>query len=175
MFQKILVPLDGSPTSDHGLRLALALANDQKEKARLILLHVVDDFSMLVEMSAVANYHEMLEGLRRYGQELLTQAKNTAQALGMEAEVVSREVTQQSIADVILEEARATACDLIVMGTHGRRGVRRLTMGSDAEQVVRSSPMPVMLVRHDDAKSASFLSKLQTEAGAYAKSSIPIQ
>jgi hypothetical protein len=48
-------------------------------------------------------------------------------------------------------------------------------MGSDAEQVVRNSPVPVMLVRHEDAKSASFLSKLQTEAGAYAKSSIPLQ
>ena len=41
MYQKILVPLDGSPTSDHGLRVALELANDQKEKARLVLLHVV--------------------------------------------------------------------------------------------------------------------------------------
>ncbi len=175
MYQKILVPLDGSPTSDHGLRVALELANDQKEKARLVLLHVVDDFSMLVEMSAVANYQQMLDGLRRYGQELLTQAKNTAQALGIDADVVSREVTQQSIADVILEEARSVSCDLIVMGTHGRRGVRRMTMGSDAEQVVRSSLVPVLLVRHEDAKSASFLSKLQSEAGAYAKSGIPIQ
>ena len=59
MYQKILVPLDGSPTSDHGLRVALELANDQKEKARLVLLHVVDDFSMLVEMSAVANYQQL--------------------------------------------------------------------------------------------------------------------
>lgn len=175
MYQKILVPLDGSPTAEHGLRLAIDLAADQKEKARLTLLHVVDDFSMLVEMSAVLNYQEMLKGLRRYGEELLSRAKAVAQAQGVEADTIIREVTQARIADVILEEVKSASCDLIVMGTHGRRGVSRITMGSDAEQVVRMSPVPVLLVRHEDAKSADVLTKIQRTAGEFARSGAPIQ
>jgi nucleotide-binding universal stress UspA family protein len=50
-------------------------------------------------------------------------------------------------ADAIVRQARKWKADVIVLGTHGRRGVRRMLMGSDAEQVVRSSPVPVMLVR----------------------------
>jgi nucleotide-binding universal stress UspA family protein len=51
------------------------------------------------------------------------------------------------VADAIVEEARRSRCDLIVIGTHGRRGVSRAMLGSDAENVVRSSPVPVLLVR----------------------------
>lgn len=175
MYQKILVPLDGSATAEHGLRIAIDLAADQKEKARLTLLHVVDDFSMLVEMSAVMNYQEMLKGLRRYGEELLAQAKVVAMAHGIEAETMMREVNQSRIADVILEEVQSAACDLIVMGTHGRRGVSRITMGSDAEQVVRMSPVPVLLVRHEDAMSVDVLAKLQRKTGEFARAAAPMQ
>jgi len=55
------------------------------------------------------------------------------------------------VAETILDEARLSNCDLIVMGTHGRRGLSRLTLGSDAELVVRSSHLPVLLVRDPDA------------------------
>ena len=50
-------------------------------------------------------------------------------------------------ADLIVRQAKKWHADLIVIGTHGRRGVRRIVMGSDAEQIVRTSPVPVMLVR----------------------------
>jgi nucleotide-binding universal stress UspA family protein len=50
-------------------------------------------------------------------------------------------------ADLILEDAKKWSADLIVMGTHGRRGVRRLVLGSDAEQILRLSPVPVLMVR----------------------------
>jgi nucleotide-binding universal stress UspA family protein len=54
------------------------------------------------------------------------------------------------VADAILEQVRLSDCKLIVMGTHGRRGMRRLAMGSDAELVLRASPVPVLLVRRED-------------------------
>ncbi|NDZ18444.1 hypothetical protein C7T35_07685 [Variovorax sp. WS11] len=60
-----------------------------------------------------------------------------------------REVTQGRIANVVVDEARSSGCDLIVMGTHGRRGFSRLALGSDADLVVRQSPVPVLLVRDD--------------------------
>ena len=67
-----------------------------------------------------------------------------------ETESVVHESTGGSVADAIVSEAARLDCDLIVLGTHGRRGLRRLTLGSDAELVVRHSPVPVMLVRSDE-------------------------
>lgn len=55
------------------------------------------------------------------------------------------------MADAILDEAKAAECDLILMGTHGRRGFSHMVMGSDAERVVREARIPVLLVRHPDA------------------------
>jgi nucleotide-binding universal stress UspA family protein len=60
---------------------------------------------------------------------------------------VAREIVGGPAADVIVREAKKQRADLIVLGTHGRRGMRRLVLGSDAEQVVRMSPVPVLLVR----------------------------
>jgi len=60
------------------------------------------------------------------------------------------ETAGYGVADVILKQAKKTRADLIVMGTHGRRGVARLVMGSDAEGVVRGAPVPVLLVRSAD-------------------------
>ncbi len=175
MYQRILVPIDGSPNAAHGLQLALDLARDQRQQPRLTLLHVVDDLSMLLEMSTVAHYRELLEGLRRYGQALLDKSKALASSLGIEAEAVLREVSQGRIADVILEEARHACCDLVVMGTHGRRGGSRIAIGSDAEQVVRTSPVPVLLARHEEPLQASFLSGFQRQAHAYSKAAVPMQ
>ena len=159
MYRRILVPLDGSATSERGLREAIALACGLQEKPRLVLLHVVGDFSTLVEMSAVASYQELLEGLRRFGRDVLAKAKAAAAAAGLEADSTLREVAQGRVADVIVSEARSASCDLIVMGSHGRRGFSRVAIGSDAEQVVRASPVPVLLVRREEAQAPASLPK----------------
>jgi nucleotide-binding universal stress UspA family protein len=70
-----------------------------------------------------------------------------AEAAGVHTETLLREVTGKRVAEVIVEQCGQHACDLLVMGTHGRRGLGRLTMGSDAEEVVRTSTVPVLLVR----------------------------
>lgn len=151
MYQRILVPVDGSPTAERGLREAIGLASGQN--SRLLFLHVVDDYTMLIEMSSAAGYEEMIRGLRQYGLEVLSKAKRAAEAASVHCETLLREVTGKRIADVIIEQAHQHSCDLIVMGTHGRKGFSRLTLGSAAEGVVRSSPVPVLLVRLEDAKS----------------------
>ena len=147
MYQRILVPVDGSPTSECGVREAIKLAAGQN--ATLFFLHVVDDFRMLVEMTSIRNYDEMLKALRHYGLEVLAKARHAAEAAGIHRESLLREVTNQRVADVIADQAKLHGCDLIVMGTHGRRGFNRIAMGSDAEQVVRTSPVPVLLVRQE--------------------------
>ena len=147
MYRRILVALDGSPTAECGLREAIKLAAGQQ--ATLFFLHVVDDFRMLVEMTTVGNYDEMLRGLRHYGLDVLAKARQAAEAAGIHHESLLREITSQRVADVIADQAKVHGCDLIVMGTHGRRGFNRIAMGSEAEQVARTSPVPVLLVRHE--------------------------
>jgi nucleotide-binding universal stress UspA family protein len=149
MYQHILAPIDGSATAERGLREAVRLAAEQRGKLRL--LHVIDDFPMLVEMSAVSSFEASLQKMREYGEKTLDNARKAAAEAGVQADVVLREVTQGRIADVVVDEAKSAGCDLIVMGTHGRRGFSRLALGSDADLVVRSSPMPVLLVRQEPA------------------------
>jgi nucleotide-binding universal stress UspA family protein len=151
MYQRILVPVDGSPTAERGLREAIGLATGQN--TRLLFLHVVDDYTMLIEMSSAAGYDEMIRGLRQYGLEVLAKAKQAAEAASVHCETLLREVTGKRISDVIVDQSHQHGCDLIVMGTHGRRGFSRLTLGSAAEGVVRTSTVPVLLVRLEEPKS----------------------
>src|SRR3954469_20859176 len=101
MYQHILVPLDGSATAQRGLREALRLASEQKSKVRL--LHVIDDFPMLAEMSATPNFEASMRKVREYGEDVLSKAKAAAAALDVQAETVVREVTQGRIADVVVD------------------------------------------------------------------------
>lgn len=152
MYNKILVPLDGSATARRGLREAIGLA--QVHGARLLLLHVVDDYPLLIEASAsAAAFDQVRDAMRRQGEAVLAEALTTAEAAGVEAEKLLREVTAYRVAQAIVEESRRAACDLIVMGTHGRRGISRLMLGSDAEAVLKSSSVPVLLVRDEEANA----------------------
>ena len=152
MYRKILVPVDGSATAEAGLREAIRLA--AALKARLCVLNVVIELPMLVELSSAMNSQDVHAGLQQYGHDLLAKAERAAKEGGAEVEGVMHEAGSGSVADAIVSEAARLGCDLVVMGTHGRRGLRRLTLGSDAELVVRHSPAPVMLVRSDEAPAA---------------------
>ncbi|MET3373514.1 nucleotide-binding universal stress UspA family protein [Variovorax boronicumulans] len=145
VYKHILVPLDGSPTADRGLLEAIRLASELKSELRL--LHVINDFPMLMEMSTISSFEAGLQKMRDYGKSVLSKAQAQATTAGVQAQTVLREVTQGRVADVVTEEAAKPACDLVVMGTHGRRGLSRLALGSDADRVARSSPVPVLLVR----------------------------
>ena len=145
MYHRILVPLDGSPTADAGLRHAIDLAS--AVKAKLVLLHVMDDFALMVEMSSVTSYETMRDALRKYGQHALDRAQQAAADAGVMCETFVREVAQARISEIINDETVKHRCDLVVMGTHGRRGFSRLTMGSNAEAVMRTSTVPSLLVR----------------------------
>jgi nucleotide-binding universal stress UspA family protein len=145
MYKLILVPLDGSKAAERGLHEAIGLA--ASVGARLSLLHVIDAYPMYSEFSSAAAFQESMQLLRRHGEELLAQAALQAQESGVQMTHQLREALGERAAHVIVEEATSQGCELIVMGTHGRRGLSRLLMGSDAELVLRSSPVPVLLVR----------------------------
>lgn len=144
MYQSILVPLDGSEPSLGGLRHAIDIAREAK--ATLHLVHVIDSFPMMFELSSQGGIESMSQSLRRWAEGMLETGRRQAAEQGVKAEVILRELTQGRVADVIIEVAKDASCDLIVLGTHGRRGLRRLMLGSDAEAVARTSTVPVLLV-----------------------------
>ena len=145
MYERILVPVDGSETSKRGLKEAIRLAKEQG--AGLKCLHVIDEHFLAHDYLGFAYMPDLFESLRKNGETILEEASEEAEKGGVSAESVLRESGGIRVSERILDEANAWAADLIVMGTHGRRGISHLALGSDAELVVRGSTVPVLLVR----------------------------
>jgi len=145
MYSRILVPIDGSKTAARGLREAIRLAKDQN--AALRVMHVVDKMAIIGVTEVGMNPRPVLAKLARSGRAVLDAARRNAKKLGVEVDTVLHEPVTKRVADEVLREAKRWNADLIVMGTHGRRGVQRLVLGSDAEQVVRQAEIPVLLVQ----------------------------
>ena len=146
MFKNILVPIDGSRTSGLGLDEAIKLAKDQD--ATLYLLHIIDEHVIFqTGVTGESMYSEgLIEGLREYGKQIIAEAEAKVRKENIQAKSILLETLGSQISDLILNQVRELKADLIVLGTHGRRGVRRMVMGSDAEGVVREAPVPVLLV-----------------------------
>lgn len=145
VYKRILVPVDGSPTSAAGLNEALRLAKSQKARVRLV--HIVDEVPIFASSEGALNIEPVIESLKSGGKRILARTAKLAAARGVRAETEMVENATSRVADVLVARAKRWRADLIVMGTHGRRGVNRLVLGSDAELVVRNSPVPVLLVR----------------------------
>jgi len=145
MYKRILVPVDGSETAMVGLHEAIRLAKNQH--ATLRLFHVVNDFLMIASPEAAVYSHELLQSFLKRGEAILAEAASIARKEGLQPETKWVEALSGPAGASIVEQATTWPADLIVLGTHGRRGIRRLVMGSDAEYVVRTTPVPVLLVR----------------------------
>lgn len=145
MYGKILVPVDGSETSALGLNEALKIAKSQGSQIRL--LHIVNEYILDYTYSPGTFGDNLIESLRDGGKAILKQAETAARQQGITPECVLLESIGGVAADLILAQAKEWSADLIVMGTHGRRGLARVAMGSDAEEVVRATAVPVLLVR----------------------------
>lgn len=156
MYQRIIVPVDGSETSNKALVAALQLARDAGGRVRLI--HVLEDMTYLSGYEPYGDYSaELLQVMREAGTKVLDDALAIAQSSGVEADSVLFEPPGGRLAEVVAEAARQWKADLVVVGTHGRRGVGRLLLGSGAEQILRLAPVPVLVVRlgeDDSAKAA---------------------
>lgn len=145
MYGKILVPVDGSDTAMAGLTEAIKLAKAFGGKVRI--LHIVNELILDYAYGSGLYANTVIESMRSDGQKVLAQAEAFARQQGVTPEGVLIESIGGPAAQFIIAQAKEWPADLIVMGTHGRRGIRRLALGSDAEIVVRSSPAPVLLVR----------------------------
>lgn len=147
MYQRILVPIDGSPTAERALQEAIKLAGG---KAQLRLIYVIEEgYALDAEGYAFIDYATLQEAFRKTGERALAQASEEVRRSGMTAETAVLDVPGAHTSTVIDNDAQSWNADLIVIGTHGRSGVGRLLMGSVAENVVRGASVPVLLVRAD--------------------------
>ncbi len=161
MYAKILVPVDGSQASAAGLTEAIQIAKSQGSEIRL--MHVVNDLILDYGYGSGVFAYDALGELRKAGASILDTAQLTTRAEGIKTNSVLLESLGERASDLILAEAKAWPADLLVMGTHGRRGLARLVMGSDAEAVVRASTVPVLLVR-GAAKSSAAARRVEASA-----------
>jgi len=141
MYRKILCPVDGSEVSNHGLDEALRLAKSQG--ADVTIVHVLD-LGPLVQYPLGG---EALESLRKVGQGIVDDALNAAREQGVEAQGSVAEISEGRVGAAIVAQALRLDPDLIVMGTHGRRGLPRLLLGSDASEVISKTRAPVLVVK----------------------------
>lgn len=153
LYSRILVPVDGSEPSQAGLREAVRVAKDSG--ATLVLLNVVNELSLPVGDPGFAYYGELSEYLTKAGQDLVAQTAHEVEAAGVARETLVVDGGAGAVSDAIVEQATLRNCGLIVMGTHGRRGMKRFALGSDAELVVRHARVPVLLVRAPEAAAAA--------------------
>jgi nucleotide-binding universal stress UspA family protein len=145
MYHKILVPVDGSEASNRGLQEAIKLA--KATNARLQIVHVVSELLLEAGFFGHEPFESLSDSLRVSGARILEDAKSATREAGVEFGAELVHTISGHVSLLILDVARQVNADLIVMGTHGRRGVKRLLMGSDAEMVLRSSPVPILFVR----------------------------
>ncbi len=148
MFRTILTPLDGSTFGEHALPLALGIA--RRSGAGLRLIHVVPPPATLYSESPLFLDDSYLEFYVREQHRCagMTYLSAVAKRLkGLAAPGATRLVAEGEVRDVIRAQAECIHADMVVMTTHGRGTVGRFWLGSVADELVRTLPMPVLLVR----------------------------
>lgn len=146
MFKRILVAVDASQTGELALETAIGLATESQAQLRIV--HVVDTANINIG-AELADQYKVSESLVDNAQKILNPAERIADAAGVSAEasLITIDALNKRIPEAITEDAEAWSADLIVIGTHGRRGFTRLLLGSVAEGVARLATKPVLLVR----------------------------
>lgn len=152
--QKIIVAVDGSVTSELALNQALQLAKTLS--AALIIVHVVDVFPVF-SLGTGIDYDRYREIIRNAGLAILEKMSQIAQEHNVKTESILIEICDLTkVSQKLVEAVQSSHADLLILGTHGRRGFNRLILGSVAEETIRISPIPVLLIRAEEG-TAKFL------------------
>ena len=146
MFKRILVAVDGSDTAEQALLEAINLAKEHQAQLRIV--HAVDIVNINLG-EEFPNPSEISDAMTKSGREILRKAEAVARGAGIPVETLLIEIDTlgHRIPEMIAADAEAWPADLIVICTHGRRGLSHLFLGSVAEGVVRVATKPVLLIR----------------------------
>lgn len=160
MYQRILVCVDESDASANALQAALRLAASPGSAVRI--LHVLEHPTSLGGYPYGDQGQHFVELARRQAEVLLQEAVETARLAQAKCDARLVDGAGRRFGDVVAGEARDWDADLVVVGSHGRRGLSRALLGSGAEQVVRDAPVPVLVVRDARAGRPSLTAAART-------------
>lgn len=148
MYENIVVALDGSGASKYALSEAIQLT--RLARGKLTAVYVLDQ-SAAFTYAGACDPHLLTDAARQVGQSLLDGALAQMRELNVagEAEIVETQGIAEDIAGALIRCVQRRGADLLVMGTHGRRGLRRMVIGSVAERCVRLATCPVLLIREE--------------------------
>ncbi|SDH99665.1 universal stress protein [Propionivibrio dicarboxylicus] len=150
MFKHLLVPTDGSPLSCDAVEHAIAFAHDAD--ARITFFHAEQRLPALyVDMGAIGDpqmLHRFHQGEDSIAQEILGDAERRATAAGVAC--ASLTMTCDAPSEAIVEAVQRQGCDLIFMASHGHRGIGALLLGSETQNVLAHSRIPVLVYRRPD-------------------------
>jgi nucleotide-binding universal stress UspA family protein len=153
MYQRILVPIDGSDTANQAFDAALSLARAFGGHVRVV--HVVEEMAYLSGYDQFGGYSgDLIRVMRETGAKLLEEAMARAKAAGVEADNILFDKFGERLGETVAQAAKLWNADLIVVGTHGRRGLGRVILGSGAEQIIRQAPVHVLVVRGAESAQA---------------------
>jgi nucleotide-binding universal stress UspA family protein len=146
MFKHVLLPTDGSPVSDDAIRMGIQLAKSVNAK--------VTGFHVMPEFHIVTYKTEMLEDTRKefardskaHAAHYLGAIEKAAKTAGVPCDTAT--ATNDHPYEAIIKAAKRRKCDLIVMASHGRRGVRAILLGGETQKVLTNSHIPVLVCRH---------------------------
>ncbi|MCC5014811.1 MULTISPECIES: universal stress protein [unclassified Legionella] len=147
LYKKIMVATDGSDLSNNALQEAIQLATDQK--AHLRIVYVVDE-GFVYHGGPGFDYSLILKAFKEEGQKILDKTAaivSKQSSIKFDTTLIELNPFQGRVSEVIVEKAKEWPADLLVIGTHGRRGLSHLFLGSVAEQIIRTATMPVLLIR----------------------------
>jgi nucleotide-binding universal stress UspA family protein len=146
MFKRILVAVDGSHTAEQALQEAIKLAKELRAQLRIV--HAVDVVNLNLNIE-FPNPAEISDAMTKSGREILRKAGAVASEAGIpvETRLIEIDTLGHRIPEMIAADAEAWPADLIVICTHGRRGLSHLFLGSVAEGLVRVATKPVLLIR----------------------------
>jgi nucleotide-binding universal stress UspA family protein len=148
MYQKIYVAIDNSSTARKGLDEAIALAGALK--ASICITFVADESGLMQHGMGLGSYIDVDKikvEIRAGANKMLEEAVTRAKAAGCQAESLLIESTDRRVAETIVEAAQAWGADMLVIGAHGSSGIKRLLVGSVAENLTRISPISLLIVR----------------------------
>lgn len=141
MFKRILVPLDDSEGARRALELAVRSSQASGGKIRLV--HYID---VQAFPNSLGYGDPVIQSAQRYAQSFLDRKKAELEAAGIAVETKLCLPIGKRLGQCISQEATAWSADLIVLGSHGRKGIGRVLLGSGAEQIIREAPVPVLVV-----------------------------
>lgn len=151
MFKKILVALDGSSTANLALKEVITLAKENGAKVRGI--SVVDSYHVAPEVEFIT-VEKVINSLQNEEKVILAKAQKKFDSSSIKADtkLLETNVLDSRIAEVIAKETKNWPADLIIVGTHGRKGLSHFFLGSVTESIVWVATKPVLLIRRRETK-----------------------